>query len=114
MSQLFIKGLSAVFFPFYQKFHLDLQDFQKAQNKVKNKVIQKLNKTAYGSKLKLKNLEDWGNIPIVDYDSLKPWIAQQRQQPNSAIITPEKNTFLGMYLRKYRIKKNGFLILLHS
>ncbi|PHV61255.1 GH3 family domain-containing protein [Cyanobacterium aponinum] len=93
MSQLFIKGLSAVFFPFYQKFHLDLQDSQKAQNKVKNKVIQKLTKTAYGSKLKLKNLEDWGNIPIVDYDSLKPWIAQQRQQPNSAIITPEKIHF---------------------
>lgn len=81
MSKVFIKSLSYGFAPFYGQFYQDLQNPQKAQNTLKNKVIKKLNKTAYGSKLKVKNLEDWENIPIVNYETIEPWINQQRQQP---------------------------------
>lgn len=93
MSQLFINSLSYGFAPFYWQFNQNLQNPEKAQNKVKNLVIKKLNKTAYGSKLKIENLEDWQNIPIVDYETLEPWINKQYQQINSKILTPEKIHF---------------------
>ena len=60
---------------------------------MKNKIIQKLNKTVYGSQLNIKNREDWQQIPIIDYDTIEPWIKQQEQQPSSSILTPEKIHF---------------------
>lgn len=93
MFELFFQGLSYSFWPFYWQFYRNLQNPQKAQNKVKNLVIQKLNKTVYGSKLQVKNIEDWHKIPIVNYETLEPWINQQRQQIKSPILTPEKIYF---------------------
>jgi len=93
MSKFLIKGFAYAIAPIYRQFIKDLSQPEIAQNRVKTKVIQRLQKTAYGSKLNLKNLDDWPQIPIVDYDAIEPWITQQRQQPSASILTPEKIHF---------------------
>ena len=93
MSQFLIKSFFYTIAPIYRQFIRDLAQPNVAQNKVKNRVIQRLAKTAYGSTLKVRNLDDWQQIPIVDYDAIEPWITQQRQQPSASILTPEKIHF---------------------
>ncbi|MGK7940317.1 MAG: GH3 auxin-responsive promoter family protein [Crocosphaera sp.] len=93
MSKQLIKSFSYILYPIYLQFINNLNYPNKAQNKVKKKIIKQLNKTAYGSKLNIKKLEDWQNIPIVNYDELEPWIKQQQKQPSASILTPEKINF---------------------
>lgn len=93
MSQLSIKAFSYVIYPIYSQFIQNLNDPEKAQNKVKRKIIKQLNKTVYGSKLNIKTLENWDQIPIINYDMIEPWIQQQQQQPLVPILTPEKIHF---------------------
>ncbi|MDJ0508504.1 MAG: GH3 auxin-responsive promoter family protein [Crocosphaera sp.] len=89
MSKQFIKSFSYILAPVYNQFINNLNYPQKAQKKVKKKIIRQLTKTVYGSQLKVKTLEDWQDIPIVNYDNLEPWIKEQKQKPSDSILTPE-------------------------
>ncbi|MDJ0845029.1 GH3 family domain-containing protein [Crocosphaera sp.] len=93
LSKPLIQGSSSIIAPIYWQFLKDLSQPRQAQDRVKNKIIQKLNKTVYGSQLNIKNREDWQQIPIIDYDTIEPWIKQQQQQPSASILTPEKIHF---------------------
>ncbi|AFZ18351.1 GH3 auxin-responsive promoter-binding protein [Allocoleopsis franciscana PCC 7113] len=47
---------------------------QKAQKRVQQEICDRLIKSEYGKFLGIRSLQDWQQVPIVDYEDLKPWI----------------------------------------
>lgn len=47
---------------------------EKAQKRVQQEICDRLIKSAYGKYLGIRSIEDWQQVPIVDYENLKPWI----------------------------------------
>ncbi len=93
LHQLFLKALPYLFQPAFNNFQKALNNPQAHQDKLKNKILHNLAKTAYGQAMGIDKNYHWSAIPVVTYDDLAPWINQQQQWPNRAIITPEKIFF---------------------
>ena len=47
---------------------------EKTQKRVQQEICDRLMKSEYGKYLGIRSLQDWQQVPIVDYDDLKPWI----------------------------------------
>ena len=61
--KLFSKLIESANHQFYQA----LENPQTAQKKVQNQILKNLMKSDYGRYLRVKSIEDWHRIPIVEY-----------------------------------------------
>ncbi|MGB3496091.1 MAG: GH3 auxin-responsive promoter family protein [Elainellaceae cyanobacterium] len=88
-----IQGFGYLLSSRVQRFHRALDHPQKAQQAVQSKLCDRLRATAYGQAHGIESPQDWQRLPIVDYDNLQPWIADQIRNPQSSILTPEPILF---------------------
>lgn len=86
--QLFGKLIESASRDFYQA----LENPKIAQQKVKEEILKSLIKSDYGRYLRVKTIEDWHRIPIVEYHNIENWIHTQ-QQDKTSLLTSEKVAF---------------------
>ena len=87
MKSLALSGLKLVTNPMAKRFSAALESPQQAQQIVLENIVQELAQTGYGRSLGISGLSDFRTkLPIVDYDDLRPWIAQQQNQENRALV----------------------------
>ncbi len=86
--QLFGKLIESASRQFYQA----LENPQSAQKKVQKEILKCLIKSDYGRYLRVKNIDDWHRIPIVEYHNIENWIHTQ-QQDETTLMTSEKVIF---------------------
>jgi hypothetical protein len=60
--------------PSAERFRDALKHPEKTQQRVQQEICDRLMKSEYGKYLGIGSLQDWQQVPIVDYDDLKPWI----------------------------------------
>jgi hypothetical protein len=70
----FIKLFEQLLAPSAERFRDALKHPEKAQKRVQQEICDRLIKSEYGKYLGIRSLQDWQQVPIVDYDDLKPWI----------------------------------------
>jgi hypothetical protein len=70
----FIKLFEQLLAPSAAHFRDALKHPEKAQKRVQQEICDRLIKSEYGKFLGIRSLQDWQQVPIVDYDDLKPWI----------------------------------------
>ncbi|HEY9831222.1 MAG TPA: GH3 auxin-responsive promoter family protein [Stenomitos sp.] len=70
----FIKLFEQLLAPSAERFRDALKHPEKAQKRVQQEICDRLIKSEYGKFLGIRSLQDWQQVPIVDYDDLKPWI----------------------------------------
>ncbi|MBV6623478.1 MAG: GH3 auxin-responsive promoter family protein [Rivularia sp. (in: Bacteria)] len=75
-----------------QKFHHALKKPQISQQKVQNEIFKNLIKSDYGRYLRLKTIDDWHKIPIVEYQNIKNWVHIQ-QQDKTHLLSSERVIF---------------------
>lgn len=85
----FGKGLT----PVIRRFHDALDHPQGAQQAVQKELCDRLIASEYGKTHRIRHLEDWERLPIVDYEDVQPWISRQLAHPSDAILTPEPILF---------------------
>ncbi|MBE9211333.1 GH3 auxin-responsive promoter family protein [Plectonema cf. radiosum LEGE 06105] len=86
--QLFGKLIESASRDFYQA----LENPESAQQKVRKEILKNLIKSDYGRYLRVKTIEDWHRIPIVEYHNIENWIHTQ-QQDKTYLLTSEKIVF---------------------
>ncbi len=86
--QLFGKLIESASRDFYQS----LENPQSAQQKVREEILKSLIKSDYGRYLRVKTIDDWHRIPIVEYHNIENWI-QTQQEDNTYLLTSEKVAF---------------------
>lgn len=86
--QLFGKLIESASREFYQA----LKHPQLAQPKVQVEILNSLIKSDYGRYLRVKTIDDWHRIPIVEYHNIENWIHTQ-QQDKTSLLTSEKVAF---------------------
>lgn len=88
----FIQLFGQVLAPAARRFAQALDNPQVAQQRVQQDICQRLIASEYGQTLGIRTIADWNQVPIVDYDTLTPWIVEsagkQPQSPHSR-LTPE-------------------------
>lgn len=87
-----INILGAMMAPAANRFSKALVDPDRAQRHTQTQIFEKFRASAYGRDLGIDRLEDWDQIPIVDYDDLEPWIEEQRNS-QSSLLTPDPILF---------------------
>ncbi|MBD2013259.1 GH3 auxin-responsive promoter family protein [Microcoleus sp. FACHB-53] len=70
----FIKLFEQLLAPSAERFRDALKHPEKAQKRVQQEICDRLIKSEYGKYLGIRSLQAWQQVPIVDYDDLKPWI----------------------------------------
>ncbi|MEO1427468.1 MAG: GH3 auxin-responsive promoter family protein [Cyanobacteria bacterium J06633_8] len=75
-----------------RKFYQALENPQIAQQKVQNEIFKSLIKSDYGRYLRLKNINEWHKIPIVEYHNIQNWIHTQ-QQDQTHLLSSERVIF---------------------
>ncbi|MEB3215306.1 MAG: GH3 auxin-responsive promoter family protein [Nostocales cyanobacterium 94392] len=86
--QLFGKLIESASRDFYQA----LEKPQLVQQKVQIEILKNLIKSDYGRYLRVKTIDDWHRIPIVEYHNIQNWIHTQ-QQDRTSLLTSEKIVF---------------------
>ncbi|MGB3298375.1 MAG: GH3 auxin-responsive promoter family protein [Phormidesmis sp.] len=71
-----IKAFGYLLAPASKRFYTALAQPQQAQQNVRQRLITQLKRCDYGHQFNIGTCDDWHRLPIVDYDSLQPWIAQ--------------------------------------
>lgn len=85
-----IQAFGYLLTPTARRFHRALENPQQAQLTVQHRLIKQLKHCEYGQHYNIQNASDWDKLPIVDYDTLSPWIhPQKRQSP----LTPSSVLF---------------------
>ncbi|AFY58316.1 GH3 auxin-responsive promoter-binding protein [Rivularia sp. PCC 7116] len=74
------------------KFYQALENPQIAQQKVQNEIFKSLMKSDYGRYLRVKSIDDWHKIPIVEYQNIENWIHTQ-QQDKTHLLSSERVIF---------------------
>ena len=75
-----------------RQFYQALKNPQEAQKKVQHEIFKSLVKSDYGRYLRVKSIEDWHRIPIIEYHNIENWINTQ-QQDKTHLLTSEKVIF---------------------
>ncbi|WP_414622660.1 GH3 family domain-containing protein [Calothrix sp. CCY 0018] len=88
LIKLFSKLIESKNHNFYQA----LANPQAAQKKVQNQIFKSLIKSEYGRYLRVKTIDDWHRIPIIEYHNIENWIHTQ-QQDKTQLLTSEKVSF---------------------
>ncbi|MEM9486025.1 MAG: GH3 auxin-responsive promoter family protein [Cyanobacteria bacterium P01_F01_bin.116] len=69
-----IKGLSLLLAPTAKRFHRSLANPQTAQTKLQAHLFQEFIRSDYGQSLGIDSVDDWHQIPVVNYEDLRSWI----------------------------------------
>ena len=87
----FVTAFGYLLAPASRRFYTALADPQKAQHTVQQRLVTQLKNCEYGRQFNIRTCDDWHQLPIVDYDTLQPWIDQStaKQSP----LTPEPILF---------------------
>ena len=75
-----------------RKFYFALENPQAAQNKVQKEILKSLQNSEYGRYLRVKNIDDWHRIPIVEYHNIENWIKTQKKDETN-LLSSEKVIF---------------------
>ena len=86
--KLFSKLIESANRQFYQA----LENPQTAQEKVQHQILNNLAKSEYGRYLRVKKIDDWHRIPIIEYHNIENWIHTQKQD-NTHLLTSERISF---------------------
>ncbi|WP_392532357.1 GH3 auxin-responsive promoter family protein [Nostoc sp. C117] len=76
--------------PTARRFHQALDNPELMQTSVQKEICDRLIKSEYGKTLGIHSVDDWQRVPIVDYDTLEPYLNQKPQQIS---LTPEPILF---------------------
>ncbi len=87
----FIKAFGYLLALASRRFYTALADPQKAQNEVQQRLVNQLKNCEYGRQFNIRACDDWRQLPIVDYDTLQPWI--ERSTATQSPLTPEPVLF---------------------
>lgn len=74
--RIIIKAFGYWLAPASKRFYRSLMAPQQAQLAVQQRLINQLKKCEYGQHYQIQTAADWEKLPIVDYDTLKPWLKQ--------------------------------------
>ena len=89
---LLIKIFSKLIESKSHNFYKALENPQAAQEKIQNQIFKNLIKSDYGRYLRVKTIDDWHRIPIIEYHNIENWIHTQHQD-NTQLLTAEKVSF---------------------
>ena len=90
--RLIIKLFSKLIESANRQFYQALENPQAAQKKVQEEILNNLAKSEYGRYLRVKNVEDWHRIPIVEYYNIENWIHTQHKD-KTHLLTSEQIIF---------------------
>ena len=90
--RLAIQILSKLIESTSNQFYRALENPQAAQKKIQQEILNSLVKSDYGKYLRVKSIEDWHRIPIVEYHNIENWINTQYQD-KTHLLTSEKVIF---------------------
>lgn len=79
--------------PLVRRFHDALDHPQLAQRVIQTTLCDRLIASEYGASHQIRSVDDWQQLPIVDYDDIQPWVRQQIAHPHEAILTPDPILF---------------------
>jgi len=88
-----IQAFGHVLTPLVQSFHRSLENPQAAQARVQAELCDRLTSSDYGAHHGISSVDDWENLPIVDYDDIREWVERQLRNPDAAILTPDPILF---------------------
>lgn len=88
LIKLFSKLIESKSHNFYQT----LENPQAAQKKVQHQILKNLIKSDYGRYLRVKTIDDWHRIPIIEYHNIENWIHTQHKD-KTYLLTSEKVSF---------------------
>ena len=88
LIKLFSKLIESKSHNFYQA----LENPQAAQKKIQHQILKNLIKSDYGRYLRVKTIDDWHRIPIIEYHNIENWIHTQHQD-KTQLLTAEKVNF---------------------
>ena len=74
--KLIIKLFSKLIESYSHNFYQALENPEAAQKKIQSQILKKLVKSDYGRYLRVKNIDDWHRVPIIDYHNIENWILQ--------------------------------------
>lgn len=90
----FIQLFGKLLAPSFRRFYQALDNPQAAQQLVQIEICDRLIQSEYGKSLNIRSVADWHQVPIVDYDQLKPWIlGKQNSKQKRISLTPEPILF---------------------
>ncbi len=89
---LLIKLFSKLIESKSHNFYRALENPQSAQEKVQNQILKSLIKSDYGRYLRVKTIDDWHRIPIIEYHNIENWIHTQHED-ETQLLTSEKVSF---------------------
>ncbi|MGB3638334.1 MAG: GH3 auxin-responsive promoter family protein [Rivularia sp. (in: cyanobacteria)] len=89
---LLIKLFSKLIESTSHNFYRALENPQAAQEKVQNQILKSLIKSDYGRYLRVKTIDDWHRIPIIEYHNIENWIHTQHED-KTQLLTAEKVNF---------------------
>ena len=75
-----------------RQFHKALENPRLAQKKVQKKILTNLIKSEYGRYLRVKTIDDWHRIPIIEYRNIENWIHTQNKD-KTHLLTSEPVIF---------------------
>lgn len=80
--------------PTAQRFERALDNPRSTQEFVQRQICDRLIESEYGESLGIRSVADWQRVPIVDYDTLEPWILGEQNSKRQRIpLTPEPILF---------------------
>ncbi len=89
---LLIKLFSKLIESKSRNFYQALENPQAAQKKVQHQILKDLIKSDYGRYLRVKKIDDWHRIPIVEYHNIENWIHTQKKD-KTHLLTSKKVNF---------------------
>jgi hypothetical protein len=89
---LLIKLFSKLIESKSHNFYRALKNPEPAQIKVQHQIFKNLIKSDYGRYLRVKTINDWHRIPIIEYHNIENWIHTQHQD-KTELLTAEKVNF---------------------
>lgn len=87
--RILINLLAKILTPTANKFEQGLLNPEITQKTVQKEIFDRLINSEYGKHLGIKSLEDWQNIPVVNYEDIKQWIEPGKNK----LLTPETIIF---------------------
>ncbi|MEL7330960.1 MAG: GH3 auxin-responsive promoter family protein, partial [Cyanobacteria bacterium J06560_2] len=86
-----IKAFSRLLAPTSRRFYAALEDPQRVQREIQQRLIAQLTACEYGKHYQVRSIQDWTKLPIVDYEDMQPWIARTHTERN--VLTGDRILF---------------------
>ena len=76
-----IKSFGSLLTPASRRFYAALAQPQQTQQRVKQRLVNRLQTCEYGQTFGIKSCEDWSRLPIVEYEDIQAWLPQTGLSP---------------------------------